>query len=366
MDNVREFSSRRIIEQEASDWLARLDGDQALSQVERVSLQDWINRSPAHGEELHRLAHFWDSANVLTELSIPLYHQHHSAPVRAGRWQARLAVASVLLISIAIGLTAWLSDKWGKAPASIAGNGVYETRIGEQNTITLADGSVIELNTNSRIQVDYTDRRRSITLLQGEAHFKVSKDPDHPFEVYAGEGRVSAIGTAFVVRLDHQALKVTVTEGKVALAAIKQLSAPDVSLSVSEQPDIPDGMKENVTDLGSLVAGEMVVFEPLKTTSVVDTVEILDEQVLERQLAWRGGMLLFTGDPLKEVISEINRYTTMNIEIVDPAISELRIGGQFKVGETEAMLNVLAVSFNLDVRHVDKNTIQLALKSPVM
>ena len=101
----------------------------------------------------------------------------------------------------------------------MSGNGIYETRIGEQNSITLVDGSVIQLNTDSHIQVNYEKNQRSIVLMAGEAHFEVAKDPSRPFVVKAGDGMVRAVGTAFTVRINPEALKVIVTEGKVALAA---------------------------------------------------------------------------------------------------------------------------------------------------
>ena len=125
------------------------------------------------------------------------------------------------------------------SPVHISGNGVYETRVGEQNAITLVDGTVIELNTASRVQVDYTAQRRSIRLMQGEAFFTVNKDPHRVFEVAAGSGVVRAIGTAFAVRFNEQALTVSVTEGKVALAAVSsQASQTSQHRSITGFADI--------------------------------------------------------------------------------------------------------------------------------
>ena len=92
--------------------------------------------------------------------------------------------------------------------------------MGEQKTITLPDNSVVQLNTNSRLQFDYRGQARAVYLHQGEVHFSVAKNPDRPFEVYAGTGRVRAIGTAFSVTLNDRSdeVNVLVTEGVVEIA----------------------------------------------------------------------------------------------------------------------------------------------------
>lgn len=383
MNNIIPFSPQEIIETEASEWLVRLDGDEAPTDEELSSLKEWINQSSAHRDQLLRLARHWDNANILTELSDPKYYKHErkngfyswlTSPHGnwRGSWQGATAVMSVLFIGVVFGYTLFYENP----QSSVAENGRYETRVGEQNTITLADGSIIELNTNSNVQVDYTVTTRSVTLLQGEAHFKVSKDPARPFEVIAGDGKVSAIGTAFAVRLNNEALKVTVTEGKVALTTVRtepidyggrniEIAESDIEGGVSAGSSISNGndfLTSNAR-LGFLEAGQSVIFKPKEDENVEELIEVLAEEAIEQELAWRRGLLLFSGEPLTDVVKEINRYSNVKIEINDPAVSEIRIGGQFKVGETEAMLRVLALNFNVEAQKIDNNTIYLNMGS---
>ena len=94
----------------------------------------------------------------------------------------------------------------------------------------------------------------------------------------------------------------------------------------------------------------------------VQQIDTLEEQELERRLAWRSGYLVFSGDPLVQVVEEINRYTTMNVEISDPVLRDIKIGGRFKVGELDAMLSVFESSFAIRVSRLDDQHIQLLAK----
>ena len=385
MAEIHEFAHRSAIEEEASEWLIRLDGDTRPSDETLLKLKEWMGRSGAHKQELMRLARFWDNANVLTLLSIPVYNKQR--PERRQRtwkagwgfkgvlnWQSPAAIAVAFMAAILVVYSFFSTSPQGFAAKSLAGNGVYETRIGEQNTITLVDGSVIQLNTDSRVQVDYSTDHRSITLLQGEAFFQVAKNPDRPFDVIAGEGKVSAIGTAFSMRLNERAVNVIVTEGKVALSVAGENVDPSSGTGTSEEaPNTHDsGVIDDATSqhlisdmgFGTLVAGQSVQFQPRSTKSIFDDIQTLGQEQMEKQMAWRDGLLLFTGEALETVVSEINRYSTTKIEIADPAVAQIRIGGQFKVGETEAMLKVFATSFNINVQKGDDKTVYLTQKQP--
>ena len=395
-NNVHNFVCQQDIEEQTADWLARLDSSSPPQGEELAELKAWLNRSSAHRDCLRQLAEFWDQANVLTELSFPLRHDRRAevAPADAGgpvagfwvwaqslSWQSAGATVMVFTLVFMLGVSAWLSDRWSGVHPSVAGNGVYETRIGEQNTITLVDGSTIQLNTNSRVEVDYTDARRTIVLMQGEAHFDVSKDPSRPFEVSAGLGRVRAVGTAFTVRFggllsqavlegaQPRALAVTVTEGKVALESLalaQELSSAEGGVSRSGSVATYPGAVQAVTEvpplfvvIGTLTASQRVVYDPAQQQSLEGLVQTLSEQDLAQRLAWREGLLLFDGESLHQVVQELNRYTPVTIEIVDPEIADFAIGGQFKLSNPRAMLQAMALSFGIDVNEVGANRIQL-------
>ena len=289
--------------------------------------------------------------------------------------------ASVLGLAILIQLVVWSGGK----PLDST-NGYYATAIGKQTSVLLADGSTLHLNTNSQVSVDYAEGYRNIRLLQGEVHFDVAKNKAQPFRVYAGQGRVQAVGTAFTVYLRAKDIEVLVTEGKVELATHKAQLATHKTQQATElqssnqletQPDkISDIEADNsaspgyyltipVERLGLLAEGQqatIVVAQNNETGSKHNThkVELMDAETLARRDAWRKGLVLFAGDSLEEVVAEISRYTTLSIEIVDPALKEIRIGGQFRLGDVNGMFKVLETNFGLSVTMLDSEHVQIS------
>ena len=257
----------------------------------------------------------------------------------------RYALAStVLLIGLASGVM-FLSP-WSDSQLM---DTRYATMIGEQATHPLNDGSVLRLNTHSLVDVVYTENRRRLTLLQGEVHFDVASDKSRPFEVYAGNRLVRAVGTAFSVRLHSDRVKVMVSEGVVDLAVVKAnmpsaLVTVDSSGQLSDQSNRqlakPASIQLTQTDaatevFGSLKAGQSIEI-PVDIKDVMNQVEYHDPQALNRHLAWIEGKLVFDGEPLEQVVREVSRYTPVKIEVTDARLKQLRIGGQFQIGETEA------------------------------
>jgi len=408
MKNIIDFPDRGKVEQEAVDWLIKLDGDDKPSEQDLQALKQWMALSPAHIEELDKLNAFWGDLSVLTELNIPLVKPAVLAAAKNKR-QTEAAneasknafketrkettkaasftrspwavAASVLGLAILIQLVVWSGGK----PLDST-NGYYATAIGKQTSVLLADGSTLHLNTNSRVSVDYAEGYRNIRLLQGEVHFDVAKNKAQPFRVYAGQGRVQAVGTAFTVYLRAKDIEVLVTEGKVELATHKaqlathktqQATELQSSSQLETQPDkISDIEADNsaspgyyltipVERLGLLAEGQqatIVVAQNNETGGKHNThkVELMDAKTLARRDAWRKGLVLFAGDSLEEVVAEISRYTTLSIEIVDPALKEIRIGGQFRLGDVNGMFKVLETNFGLSVTMLDSEHVQIS------
>jgi transmembrane sensor len=236
----------------------------------------------------------------------------------------------------------------------------------------LADGSEIIMNTNSQIRVDYGDAYRHVHLLQGEALFIVAKDAGRPFRVYAGDGRIEALGTAFSVYLNGEDVNVTVTEGSVSLASVNP-SRPNLARpaknatqrreATGSTPDLEHGLIES---LGTLTAGQVATIRSSVAETAAGGIGALEivapipaDELAER-LAWREGILMFSGDRLEDVINEVGRYTTISIEIPDPAIRDVRIGGRFPVGETDVMFSALESNFNISVTRLSHNRVVLS------
>lgn len=354
MTGIVEFPDRRLVEQEAAEWLIRLDGRAKPSADEQKRLGEWLERSPAHRQELDSLAKLWGRINVLTELTVPLGQL--DAPGRTAFWVRggsgpRFAFAGFAAMVI-VSLLAFFVG-----PDSLTRtNGLYSTAIGELQSITLADGSEVVLNTNSQIRVSYTEQYRDLQLLQGEAHFVVAENEAQPFRVYASGRRIEAIGTAFDVRLRDGDVRVAVLEGKVALAYQDPV--------VAENPSSGNAMVEK--SLGTLEAGQAgVITEGTETGVNTDaaagsTLQQIETPNVERLLAWRLGTLAFSGESLEAVVSEISRYTTVHIEISGPAVRAIRIGGQVPVGQTDAMLAALEDNFGFRVERLSPDHVVLS------
>ena len=355
------FPDRRTVEAQAGAWLVRLDGDEALSADEREELMAWLARSPAHRKELRSLARFWGRANVLTELAIPLDKPVHEGRSRAKGMRPRRLGAVPMAAGIAAavlfaGTAVFVANTRSIGTGIDAANGVgddghYTTAIGQQRTIILADGSVARLNTNTRLSVDYGERYRDTRLQAGEVHFTVAPDGQRPFRVYAGNSRIQAVGTAFAVHIKDGDVDVLVTEGSVEIAATggqpTGLLGGDVAVDALQV-------------LGTLRVGEQTpVWRSGQRAGAIDEIRTVGPIDIEKKLGWREGLLTFAGDPLDQVVAEISRYTTVTVDIPDPEVRAIRIGGRIAVGETDGMIAALETNFGLRVTRIGQDRIEI-------
>lgn len=350
---VLDFIDRNAVNDEACEWLVRLDGEKPLSGDELRELVAWLKRSPAHRDALERHARLWDRMDTLAVLAVPLgrsrirlwRHLAARVPIPLVRPALAVGCAAVALV-VAVMLAPWGDDSQETAPGIAAG--AFATSVGEMQTVALADGSTVQLNTDTRLRVKVTPELRSVVLSRGEAHFEVASAPDVPFVVYTAMGAVRAVGTAFGVRILTTDVEVTVSEGTVDLDRVS-LAEP-VGL-VEEFPALEES-------LGLLVAGQTVRFNG--PGDHLEAVRDLGTSEVVRSLSWREGLLTFSGETLAEVIDEVGRYTNTEVLIVDPAIRDMRIGGVFRTGETDALLDVLETSFGIRVSRTDDHRVELS------
>ena len=374
MTNIRQFPNRHAVRQEAADWLIRLDGDVKPDAQELDELREWLARSPVHSEELNRLNNFWAN-NILTELMVPFDRGMRRPGLFAviGTF-LRAPRRAVSAFAVALVCMLVLLNLWNTSTNMMQSNGLYMTAVGQQKTLDLPDGSTIVLNTDSQLKVDYTNRHRNIRLMKGEAYFDVAKNPDQPFRVYAGGGRVQAVGTAFNVYLQDDGLNVFVTEGSVALASLRVSKdlrqRPQLARNQQGSSRIDDYVNTQSEELGMLDAGQAVTLgkelnsaEAIETVrqTLIESVNTMDERELKRRQSWRDGLLVFSGETLEQVVEEISRYTTVSIEITDPQIRQIQIGGRFKAGDLDNMFMALEANFGLEVNRLSYHRAQLTL-----
>lgn len=343
-DNVIPLVDPALLEAQAAAWIARLDRDPP-SESDLAEFAAWRALSPLHRQAADRMSGLWSDLDVLAgqaeALEIATAPRGQAAP---GRTLWRLAgLAAALLLVVGMGLAA--------ARFYLPVTHIYDTGVGGQRTVNLEDGSSIQLNTDSQVEVRYTPRSRDLRLLRGEAYFEVAPNPRRPFSVYAGQDVVRAVGTAFVVRLKQEGVEVTVTKGKVQVSTLAQSAGTDTLDRIAATPRRPLSLV-SATDGGTELA-------LVSRSSLVAQVELSPPDV-SRKLAWRQGMLIFNGDDLASVVADVSRYTDVRIEITDPALKTLKVAGYFKVGEVDPMLEALESGFGVKVERVGEKYVRLA------
>ena len=333
------FPDAAAIDAEAAAWVARFDAGE-VSARDQAAFQEWLNRSALHREALKDYGALWSEFDTLGQLIGPRT-EGQGAPARtegatvkkAAPWIATAAAAVILIV----GGTAYFQPSPAPVIARIeqpapAAPRFYETAVGGQKKITLADGTAMILNTNSRVNVDFAAGRRDIHLVRGEAYFDVVHDKKRPFTVYANNYVVRDIGTAFDVHLSKAGLvEVRVTKGSVEVAP-----AGGRAVAGAEK------------GLGILIAGHDVVLgEKVERSEVVSSAD------MGRKLAWRQGQLIYTGQPLAEVLADISRYSDIKIELADPALESLPVGGAFRTDQIEAIFTTLENNFGIHAEWID-------------
>ena len=346
---------------QAAAWIAALDADH-VSAGTLQQFRQWVNAAPEHIAEFERLAKRWEGLNLLTQIVVPseqVSARNTTGKQRAGvnrgshwlsAWQRPATAMAVTLLAV----FTLLLMPWGGEQSRL-----YITGIGEQKTVVLSDNSTVQLNTSTRLKIDYSEQRRGIHLLQGEAHFQVAHNPDRPFEVYSGAGVVRAVGTAFSVYLNHQQVEVLVNEGTVEVDELPTaVVEPDTAATTSpSQTPSPGQTPPPHTERLRIKAGTQATFERHQPLAVV-----LDNSVeLDKKLAWRKGSLVFTQEPLQALVDEVGRYTSVRIVIADSKLRALRVGGVFEVGNAEAVLDALVLGFGVQVERVDEQLVYLSL-----
>lgn len=319
---------------EASDWLVEFRlGD--VGAEERKAFDGWLRASPEHVRAYLELAAIWndgaaldpgreyddevllrdaqmDSNVVAIERDVPVAHVSPPPARVRQRW---LAVAAALVLAV-VPVGAW----W------IAQRDTYSTSIGELRKLTLPDGSSVELNALSRVRVHFDDRQRGIELVEGQALFRVAKDPARPFVVSSDTMRVRAVGTQFDVRRRASGTTVTVVEGRVEVASLETPAAAGQSTPAALLLDA--GEQTTITAQPSL-------------TKVTASTEVVT--------AWTQGRLVFKGTPLREVVSEFNRHNARPLVIHDHQLADFNITGIFASTDPSPFIRFLASRPDIEV-----------------
>lgn len=378
---------RRRVGEEAAEWWQRLQ-DEGLPRAEREAFVEWLRESHLHIAEMLRMAQvhgalqqFRHWADVSTEgaeagsgaevVSLPGTGSLRRADISdrsASRrlfgwnrwpWRAGAALACAGLVAFAVlGWPVWHGQ-------------VIETEQGERRTVALEDGSVLQVDPQTRLRVRYGDDERRIELLRGRAMFRVAHNPRRPFLVRSADTTVRAVGTAFgVERVQPGVIRVTVSEGRVAVrragpapagvpadeptgrAATKQpREAPADGTAHSTRPSAPfrpvalvrPGEIELIADQ-QLVVGGLRPIAPLKVDS-------------SQALAWAEGRLVFHRQSIAEAVREFNRYNRLQLKVENPALAARPVSGVFNADDPEAFIDFLRDAAGVRVERGERHAV---------
>jgi transmembrane sensor len=320
------------IAEQAGAWDARLRAPDC-SDEDRARFAEWRDADPAHQQTFERL-----QAIVAT-----LRHERSRADIsalrdealRAGQHHRRrvwFATAAATAAALTLGAVVWNgpSPEWLREPIAamvtrLSGAQIYSTSTGQRSTFVLDDGSSIELNAQSRIEVRFSDYRREVVLVEGQALFNVTKDLRRPFIVRAGDRQVLAVGTRFDVRLDSTSVQVTLLEGKVRVEEDTAIwkRGPEIELTPGKQ------LVAQLNDASS---------PPIATIRDIDVAKVT---------GWREGRIYFNDLPLAAAIQEMNRHSTVHVRLESAELADLRVNGMFKAGDQEIFVAALQEYFQI-------------------
>lgn len=311
----------------AAEWFAHLQRYEVAPEI-WIEFLEWLEASPQNRAEFRRVEELWSALGQVAE------HKRVSeetceirswpAPKKLGRAQFHggLALAASIVLVV---LGGW----WATEVGTVRN---VQTPIGEQRSLTLADGSHITLNANSSLRIDYRFGRRNMFLERGEALFTVAHDESHPFVVRTAQAVVTAVGTEFAIAVYEKRIDVNVLEGRVRAEA-DHATAPEslpMMLTAGEAGHLTDG-------------------DPKWIRSQAD---------VSRIRMWQAKRLEFRQATLESVVAEFNKLSSAQIVLGDRQVAALRVSGVFRAGHTDSLLGALTKLYPIRVQ-TDSNQVVL-------
>lgn len=295
---------------EAAYWLTQLN-DASTSDAERRAFDAWLARDPRHAVAMQRMQALWGSLDDVpaAPARIALKRAFTRPTSRiAARSAQTLALLGMLLCAWAgmDRLPVWMADQ--------------STGTGERKEILLADGSHVQLDSQSALDIRFDGHQRVVELLQGEMWVEVAKDAQRPFVVKTDQGTATALGTRYLVkRNDDGATTVTVIE---SVVAVQGKGADVVKVRAGEKTLMRDG--------------KVLPSQPIGN---------------DDPAAWTRGVLKVNDRPLGEVLQALGRYRKGLLRFDQQAVEGLRVSGVFRLDDTDAALATLADNLPIRVEH---------------
>ncbi|MGE5501128.1 MAG: FecR family protein [Ignavibacteriales bacterium] len=313
----------RPLHEIAADWVMAEDAGAMVP--EREAARDaWLAEHPAHVAAYDAVRGAMGTVDAVAADPRILALRASALSARGGAgpvWRMAAGIVGAVVL-LGGGTAAVVGDRSPSAATAVLervkhpGEAVYRTAVGERSTVTLPDGSVATLNTDTVLRVAYRDSVRGVQLVRGQALFEVAHAKARPFEVYAGDRVITAIGTTFDVRLDGGKVKVALLEGKVR---VQERAKP----AVAPTPQLV------------MAPGELLEARPAEPMKVRN-------EDLSLETSWRSGVLVFDETPLAQAVAELNRYSDRHLIVDDPGLGAFHVSGVFKTGDVDRFARTVA------------------------
>lgn len=310
--------------QDASEWVQRLNGSNAQALTDEWV--QWCGSDPQNLPAFEQMQRLWDAFAHSRDAT-----SHSPQAAHRLKHRNRLIALAASVVPLA-GIAGWLALRYPEVQ-------VLDTPIGEQRRVTLADGSDLDLAPDSRVRTRLTLTRRDVQLERGQAFFAVAHSAVRPFVVHANSMTVTAIGTAFDVRMGPSNTVVTVSEGMV---------------NVAPGADEARGRPGTRTETVRAAVGQRVTFSKSAHRLSVASVDP------KAAGSWRAGTLQFVGEPLEDVVGAVNRYGAPQI-VVAPAFQQTRFTGTVSPADVRDWLEALEQIYAVEV--VDQGADGILIRS---
>lgn len=322
--NSAPADNRESVTVQAARWLARVHAQDMSAEYAR-DLRAWIDAAPEHGEAWRQMERLWYVTGAIADdpaiAAVRDIEEGNVAAARPSPLRIRgWLTAAAASIALAFAGT-WAIDVDGPLASlrgdSVAGVQVLRTGVGQRSLVTLSDGSVVTLDTDSEVRVEAMTASRRLSLTRGRAYFQVAPDKTRPFLVEAAGAKVRALGTAFSVQIDSDKLTVTLVEGRI----------------VVEEPGslFHRGMSADMMPGAELTAGtaDEWIIKPVDA---------------DQRVSWVDGQLTFLREPLASAMAEVNRYSEQKVVFTNGKVPDQRIVGAFRTGDVESFARAAEMS----------------------
>ncbi len=314
MTDIAPLTSNAEIEAKATSLLRR-QYYETWTAEDQARLSDWLTESPRHTAAYWRLKAAWDQTERLAALRAAPSSRPSPRKSATLSLLAKCTAAAVVTAAVTIATTFW------NGPAGA----LYATGVGGRTTIRLADGSELDLGTDTEIRTDFGSKRRAVNVMKGEVFFRITHNAARPFIVTIGKHRVIDLGTEFLVRASGEKVQVALVQGE---AKFETTDTWSPSRSVTLHP------------------GDVAL-----ATAVAVDVSRKSSRELSDELAWRRGTLVFHNTRLSDAVAEFNRYNETKLIVGGPSTAALTINGTFRTNGFEQFARVTRDVFGL---HVDR------------